>query len=74
MRKLQTLLALSMCVPNILNTQTRHSFEQATYAFEAVLQQHPTDATAKLFLTKAKWLLKAGVAEDWTGIEQMEKY
>ena len=52
----------------------QQAFEQATYAFEAVLQQHPTDATAKLFLTKAKWLLKTGIAENWTGIERMEKY
>ena len=52
----------------------QQAFEQATYAFESVLQQHPTDATAKLFLTKAKWLLKSGVATDWTGIEKMEKY
>ncbi len=52
----------------------QQEFEQATYAFEAVLQQHPTDATAKLFLNKTKWLLQAGVQEDWTGIERMGKY
>ena len=52
----------------------QQEFEQATYAFEAVLQQHSTDATAKLFLTKAKRLRQAGVEKDWTGIEQMEKY
>jgi len=52
----------------------QQEFEQATYAFEAVLQQHPTDTTAKLFLTKAKWLRQAGVEKDWTGIERMEKY
>ena len=50
------------------------AFEQTTDTFEAVLQQNPTDATAKLFLEKAKWLLKTGVDEDWTGIERMEKY
>ena len=52
----------------------QQNFEQASYLFQSVLQQHPSDATAKLFLTKAKWLLKAGVAENWTGIEMMEKY
>jgi len=57
-----------------VNYYFQQAFEQATYAFEAVLQQHPTDATAKLFLTKAKWLLKTGVDNSWTGIERMEKY
>ena len=49
------------------------AFDLAQAAFEKVLPQNPADKTAQLFLTKAKWLAEAGVAEDWTGVEMMEK-
>ena len=51
----------------------RQAFDSAQAAFEKVLRQNPTDKTAQLFLTKTKWLAEAGVAEDWTGVEMMEK-
>ena len=51
----------------------RQAFNEAYSVFEIVLRQNPADLTAKLFLTKAKWLMETEVTEDWTGVELMEK-
>ena len=61
----------------VFESGVQHYFSQAfslaQATFEKVLQQNPADKTAQLFLTKIKWLAEAGVAEDWTGVEMMEK-
>ncbi len=51
----------------------KQTFNEAHSIFKNVLRQHPADLTAKLFLTKAKWLMETEVTEDWTGVELMEK-
>ena len=49
------------------------SFDLAQKAFEKVVAQNQQDKTARLFLTKAKYFAKAGVSDNWTGVEMMEK-
>lgn len=49
------------------------SFTEAASYFKSILQKNQNDATAKLFLTKTEWLLKTGVAENWTGVEMMDR-
>lgn len=48
-------------------------FIQAAVAFEKVLKQNPSDKTAELFLKKVAQLVSNGVADDWTGVERLEK-
>jgi len=48
-------------------------FIQAAVAFEKVLKQNPSDKTAELFLKKVTQLVSSGVADDWTGVERLEK-
>jgi class 3 adenylate cyclase len=47
------------------------SFVKAASAFHNVIQMHPEDHTAKLFLSKAARYISTEVPENWTGVEEM---
>ncbi|MCU7549607.1 GAF domain-containing protein [Chitinophagaceae bacterium LB-8] len=47
------------------------SFVKAASAFHNVIEIHPDDHTAKLFLSKAAKYISAEVPENWTGVEEM---
>jgi adenylate cyclase len=47
------------------------SFNEASLKFNQVLEIHPDDVTAKLFLSKVSRHMDAGIPENWTGVEEM---
>jgi adenylate cyclase len=49
------------------------SFTEASDKFYQVLEIHPEDTTAKLFLSKASHYLHTGLPDNWTGVEEMQK-
>jgi adenylate cyclase len=48
------------------------SFTEASDKFYRVLEIHPEDTTAKLFLGRASHYLNAGLPDNWTGVEEMQ--
>lgn len=47
------------------------AFHEASASFKNVLQHHPEDHIAQLFLTKSHEYLIKGVPENWDGVERM---
>ncbi len=48
------------------------SFKEASDKFYRVLEIHPEDKTARLFLGRAKKYLDLGIPDNWTGVEEMQ--
>jgi class 3 adenylate cyclase len=47
------------------------SFEKAGDAFKKIIDLHPADLTAKLFLSNSHRYMQHGVPENWAGVEEM---
>jgi len=47
------------------------AFPEATMSFKKVLEIHPEDKTARMFLNKAAYYIATGVPDDWTGVDMM---
>lgn len=47
-------------------------FQQALSVFQDVLQQHPNDRPAQLYVERIRQFLAEGVAADWQGIEVLQ--
>ena len=47
------------------------SFDKAGDAFKRIIEIHPGDLTAKLFLNNANHYMQSGVPENWAGVEEM---
>ena len=48
------------------------SFHDASEKFHRVLEIHPEDKTASLFLFRANQYLDIGIPDNWTGVEEMQ--
>ena len=67
--KLATLDVYDDAVTKFFN----RSFAESKSAFEYILKENPDDAPAKRMLNQVEELLKSGVPDDWTGVEEMFK-
>jgi len=68
-----------------LKEQTKESFEEglrlyydkqfseASVQFNQVLQTHPEDKAARIYLERSALYMVKGVSEDWTGVEALTK-
>jgi class 3 adenylate cyclase len=48
------------------------SFNEAADRFGKVLEIHPEDTTAKLFLGKSNHYMNTGIPDNWSGVEEMK--
>jgi class 3 adenylate cyclase len=48
------------------------SFREASDQFNRVLEIHPDDKAARLFLSRAKQYHDGGIPDNWTGVEEMQ--
>jgi two-component system sensor histidine kinase ChiS len=49
----------------------QYAFEKAAEKFREVLQKHPTDKTAAIYLERCQKYAVQGVPNDWTGVETL---
>jgi adenylate cyclase len=54
-----------------MSDYSNKSFTEATIKFHQVMEMHPEDMTAKLFLGNANRYLNNGLPENWNGVEEM---
>ncbi len=66
-KKLYTLPIFNEGMHHYLNK----SFENASDAFQSLLQIHPDDQTAHFFLGNARRYIDTGVPENWSGVVEM---
>ena len=67
-KKLESINTFNEGVQTYLNKD----FDKAIALFQSILRINPDDATANVFLKKAKHYLHEGVPADWQGVEKMK--
>jgi two-component system sensor histidine kinase ChiS len=48
-------------------------FSEASVQFNQVLQAHPEDKAARIYLERSAHYMVQGVSDDWTGVEALTK-
>jgi two-component system sensor histidine kinase ChiS len=56
-----------------LDAYYARQFSRASVSFDSVLQQHPEDKAARIYLKRCAQYMVSGVPDDWTGIETLNR-